>query len=242
MLGPCSECGEEIEFDDYMLGREAECPFCHGVTLCDGKVAGGFPTKIVAISAISLLAVTGAVGGAIAMKKGGGDEGETQMAQASGESLPQNPFSSSAGSSDGGESSGGSAPAAGGGGGMNMGMSMDMGGGMAMGGGMDMAMGGDMAMAMDSSMAGGSGYDAIKGFLIEKCGNCHGAEKQRGDYRLDTLQGAMAAVTAGQATRSPLYTRISLPADHDDIMPPRGGKLSDAQIAAVKAWIDGGAK
>ncbi len=236
MLGPCSECGEEIEFDDYMLGREAECPFCHGVTICDGKIAGGFPTKIVAITAASLLVVSGGVA-AVAMKKGGGEEGETQMAQASGESLPANPFSSSAGGGDGDGSSG--APAGGGEGG---GMGMDMGMSMDMGGSMDMAMDPSMDMAMASTSSGGSGYDAIKGFLIEKCGNCHGAEKQRGDYRLDTLQGAMTAVTAGQASRSPLYTRISLPADHDDIMPPRGGKLSNAQIAAVKAWIDGGAK
>jgi len=234
MLGPCSECGETIEFDDYMLGREAECPFCQGVTICDGKVAGGFPTKIVAISAISLLAVTGAVG-AIAMKKGGGESQVAQVAQADGDTLPANPFSSSSGGS---ESSGGSAPASGGdaGGGMSMGMDM----GMDMGGGGDMAMG--MDMAMDSSMAGGNGYDVIKGFLIEKCGNCHGANRQRGDYRLDTLQGALTAVSPGQSGRSPLYTRISLPADHDDIMPPRGGKLTDAQIAAVKAWIDSGAK
>jgi cytochrome c553 len=239
-LGPCSECGEEIEFDDYMLGREAECPFCHGVTICDGKIAGGFPTKIVAITAASLLVVSGGVA-AVAMKKGGGDEGETQMAQASGDSLPANPFSSSAGGGDGEGSSGGG-PAGGDGGGMGMQMGMQMGMSMDMGGSMDMAMDPSMDMAMASTGSGGSGYDAIKGFLVEKCGNCHGAEKQRGDYRLDTLQGAMTAVTPGQATRSPLYTRISLPADHDDIMPPRGGKLSDAQIAAVKAWIDGGAK
>lgn len=234
MLGPCSECGETIEFDDYMLGREAECPFCQGVTICDGRVAGGFPTKIVAISAISLLAVTGAVG-AIAMKKGGGGEtGETQVAQADGDTLPSNPFSSSAGGSE----SGGSSPAAGGGEGDGMSMGMDM--GMDMGAGGDMAMG--MDMAMDNAMAGGNGYDVIKGFLMEKCGDCHGPDKQRGDYRLDTLQGALTAVTPNQASRSPLYTRISLPADHDDIMPPRGGKLSGAQIAAVKAWIDSGAK
>jgi hypothetical protein len=223
-----------------MLGREAECPFCHGVTICDGKIAGGFPTKIVAITAASLLVVSGGVA-AVAMKKGGGDEGETQMAQASGDSLPANPFSSSAGGGDGEGSSGGG-PAGGDGGGMGMQMGMQMGMSMDMGGSMDMAMDPSMDMAMASTGSGGSGYDAIKGFLVEKCGNCHGAEKQRGDYRLDTLQGAMTAVTPGQATRSPLYTRISLPADHDDIMPPRGGKLSDAQIAAVKAWIDGGAK
>ena len=72
-LGPCGECGEEIEFDDYMLGREAECPFCQGVTLCQGNAASSFPTKIVLISAISLLAVGGLT--AAIMTKGGGKDG-----------------------------------------------------------------------------------------------------------------------------------------------------------------------
>ncbi len=237
MLGPCSQCGEEIEFDDYMLGREAECPFCHGVTICDGKVVGGFPTKIVAISAVSLLVVTGAAGAIFMKKGGGGDSDATLVAQASGDSLPPNPFSSSASSGDGG--SGGSSPAGAPAGGDGMSMGMDM--------GMSMDMNANMAgsMAMDAAAAAGggsSGYDAIKGFLIERCGNCHGAEKQRGDYRLDTLQGALTAVSPGQATRSALYSRISLPRDSDDIMPPKGAPLTPAQIAAVKAWIDSGAK
>ncbi len=234
MLGPCSECGEEIEFDDYMLGREAECPFCQGVTLCNGKAVGGFPTKIVAISAISLLAVTGVTAAIMKGGGGGGEEGETQVAQADG-GLPPNPFSS------GGDASSSSpgAPAGGGGGGnMDMGM-MDMGGSMDMAAG-NMDMGMDMGMAMNGG--GGSGYDAIKPFLMDRCGNCHGAEKQRGDLRLDTVAGAMKAVTAGQASRSQLYVRVSLPADHDDIMPPRGAPLTAAQQNAIKAWIDGGAK
>ena len=70
MLGPCSECGEEIEFDDHMLGREAECPFCEGVFVCEGKLAGGsFPTKIVVISAVSLLAVAGLAMGGVALAR-----------------------------------------------------------------------------------------------------------------------------------------------------------------------------
>ena len=231
-LGPCGGCGETLEFDDYMLGREAECPFCQGVTLCQGKAASSFPTKIVLISAISLLAVGGVT--AAIMTKGGGGGAPTELAKADGDSLPANPFSSGESSSSSSSSSGGG----GGGGGGEMGMSMDM--GMAP----DMSM--DMGMSMSMDMAGGGGGDggfaAIKPFLMERCGDCHGAEKQRGDLRLDSLNAVKGVVTPGQSSRSQLYIRVSLPAGHDDIMPPRGAPLTAAQQKAIKDWIDGGAK
>lgn len=224
-LGPCGECGETIEFDDYMLGREAECPFCQGVTLCQGKAASSFPTKIVLISAISLLAVAG--GGAAIMTKGGGGEGKTEMAKASGDSLPPNPFSSGESSPSSGSGGGGG----GGEGGMDMGMNMNM----------DMSMDMSMDMAMGAG-DGDGGFAAIKPFLVERCGNCHGAEKQRGDLRLDSLAAVKGVITPGQSSRSQLYIRVSLPAGHDDIMPPRGNPLTAAQQKAIKDWIDGGAK
>lgn len=222
-LGPCGECGETIEFDDYMLGREAECPFCQGVTLCQGKAAASFPTKIVLISAISLIAVGGAT--AAIMSKGGGDAAETKVAQASGSALPPNPFSSG----ESGPSSGSSGGGGGGEGGMGMDMNMSM----------DMSM--DMDMAMGAG-GGDGGFAAIKPFLVERCGTCHGAEKQRGDLRLDSLAAVKGVITPGQSSRSQLYIRVSLPAGHDDIMPPRGNPLTAAQQKAIKDWIDGGAK
>ena len=38
------------------------------------------------------------------------------------------------------------------------------------------------------------------------------------------------------------YTRTILPADHDDIMPPKGDPLTASEKAALKEWIDSGLK
>jgi hypothetical protein len=80
------------------------------------------------------------------------------------------------------------------------------------------------------------------------CTKCHGAEKQKGKLRLDTLEQVLKGgpdgpvLVAGKAEESTLYKLIILPADNDDRMPNEGDPLSASQIALIKNWINSGAK
>jgi len=75
----------------------------------------------------------------------------------------------------------------------------------------------------------------IQPLFQQSCIKCHGPEKQKGDLRLDSKAMAMkggkdgVAITAGQADKSDLYRRITLPAGSDDIMPSKGDPLTKAQ-------------
>lgn len=82
--------------------------------------------------------------------------------------------------------------------------------------------------------------------LAARCVSCHGTEQQKGGLRLDTgallLKGGDSgpAVVPGDAPGSLLYQVIS--GAHDELeMPPKGDKLTEAELAAVAAWIGAGA-
>ena len=82
----------------------------------------------------------------------------------------------------------------------------------------------------------------IRPILEVACVQCHGAEKQKGDLRLDTLAHAKDAIVAGKPAESSFIERISLPADDDDIMPPKGDPLTKKQVQLLTQWIQAGAK
>jgi len=83
---------------------------------------------------------------------------------------------------------------------------------------------------------------SIQGVLEARCIDCHGPKKQKADLRLDKREEALAEVIQpGKSGESELYKHISLPADHEDIMPPKGDPLTKEQIEAIKKWIDEGA-
>ena len=48
-------------------------------------------------------------------------------------------------------------------------------------------------------------------------------------------------VTEGDHTDSALYRVITLPDDDPEIMPPKGGPLSEEEIVMIKRWILEGA-
>ena len=80
--------------------------------------------------------------------------------------------------------------------------------------------------------------------LQRSCFECHDAKKQKGKLRLDHPEGAFAnpdVIVKGDAAKSDLYVRITLPKDHDDAMPNRGEPLTKAETDRIKAWIDAGA-
>ncbi len=84
--------------------------------------------------------------------------------------------------------------------------------------------------------------------VFEKhCSSCHGPDKQRGGYRLDVREIAMRggdsqqpAILPGLPTESPLFRFVS-GLDPDSPMPPKGPRLADPEINALKSWIQQGA-
>lgn len=84
----------------------------------------------------------------------------------------------------------------------------------------------------------------VKPLLKERCYACHGALKQKGELRLDTVAAMTAggrngpAVAPGDPAGSVLLERVS---DPDHLMPPEGKPLTAEQIARLRDWIDHGA-
>jgi hypothetical protein len=88
---------------------------------------------------------------------------------------------------------------------------------------------------------------AIQPLLKDHCYRCHDGTKQTASLRLDvrsrTLNGGETGkpgVVPGDAAKSELYRRL-VSKDENERMPPKG-PLDEKQIAAVKAWIEAGAK
>ena len=86
------------------------------------------------------------------------------------------------------------------------------------------------------------------------CFKCHGPEKQKGKYRMDTREGAFKvtgdhgpAIQAGQSDKSAIILMAAGLID-EMLMPPPGGKpgesdpLTAEQIGLLRAWIDQGAQ
>ena len=76
--------------------------------------------------------------------------------------------------------------------------------------------------------------------IFEKhCYECHGAEKQKNDYRLDIKAVALKHVKPGKSAESQLFRFVS-GMDKDTPMPPKS-KLSSTELETLKRWIDEGA-
>ena len=93
-------------------------------------------------------------------------------------------------------------------------------------------------------------YDKdIKAIFEKNCFKCHGAEKQKGKLRLDTLAFALKggengkAILPGKSADSTLVKAVARLVE-DDAMPPadKGKPLSAAEVGLIRAWIDQGAK
>jgi hypothetical protein len=76
------------------------------------------------------------------------------------------------------------------------------------------------------------------------CLTCHDADKRKGDLDLSSFSATMAGgssgdvVAAGDSGSSALYRTVAHLADPR--MPPKKPKISDAEIAVIKRWVDGG--
>jgi hypothetical protein len=87
----------------------------------------------------------------------------------------------------------------------------------------------------------------VKPVLARRCVSCHGVLKQKAGLRLDSAAAIVnggetgPAVEPGAAGESLLVERVTA-ADESSRMPPEGEPLKPAEIAAIRAWIESGAK
>ncbi|MEJ7767466.1 MAG: DUF1549 domain-containing protein [Chitinophagaceae bacterium] len=87
----------------------------------------------------------------------------------------------------------------------------------------------------------------VRSILAHNCYKCHGSEKIKGELRLDSKKMIFKGgedgpvIIPGDISKSDLYRRINLPIDHKELMPSKGKKLSEDDIAVIKFWIEKGA-
>ena len=88
----------------------------------------------------------------------------------------------------------------------------------------------------------------VKPILESRCVKCHNSDKSKGKLNLETLNHAKkggdsgSAIVPGNSGKSKLLELVKLPAEHDNIMPPKGGPLTKEQISILENWIKEGAK
>ena len=112
------------------------------------------------------------------------------------------------------------------------------------------AAGPDLTKLPPAANKTGNTYDKdIRSMFEKSCFKCHGAEKQKGKLRLDSLEAALKGgengpnVVAKDSAKSTLVHSVGRLVD-DEAMPPegKGDPWTKEQVALVRAWIDQGAK
>lgn len=92
-------------------------------------------------------------------------------------------------------------------------------------------------------------YEDLVQYIFDKnCISCHGAQKQKGQLRLDTYQNVLTGGKSGKIIRSgdigqsEIIRRILLDESDDKHMPPKGKlPLRDFEIQLLKWWVQSGA-
>ncbi|MCB1228471.1 MAG: DUF1549 domain-containing protein, partial [Verrucomicrobiales bacterium] len=103
------------------------------------------------------------------------------------------------------------------------------------------------AIEQAAHQSGPDFYQDIKPLLESRCSSCHQGDKAKGGLRLDTLAATLKGGKSGHAGLQPgdpqaseLFYRVTTD-DEDEIMPPKGDRLSPQEIALLKTWIAQGA-
>lgn len=87
----------------------------------------------------------------------------------------------------------------------------------------------------------------IRPIFAEHCYSCHGPEKQKGGLRLDVKAAALLGGDEGKVihpgkSAESLLIQMVAGLKADKIMPPKGERLTQQQIAKLRRWIDNGAQ
>ena len=104
-------------------------------------------------------------------------------------------------------------------------------------------------LALGATPPGDSFYARhVHPVLDANCASCHGEGQTKGGLRMDSYESLMRGgqvgpvIVAGDAAKSVLFQRITLPPGHEHFMPAEGRPpLQPEEIAWIKAWIDQGA-
>jgi formylglycine-generating enzyme required for sulfatase activity len=88
----------------------------------------------------------------------------------------------------------------------------------------------------------------VKPIIEAACLRCHDEQNAEGELRLDSLEGAIGggangpSIVPGDAEESSIYSRLVLPEDDLEVMPPDGPPLDKSQVDRIRQWIAEGAK
>ena len=104
-----------------------------------------------------------------------------------------------------------------------------------------------LLLLLGSSNAEVSFTEDIQPILNTHCYDCHGPDKQKSELRLDSPEGILTGgnsgepvFMAGDSTNSHLIKLVT-GQDPDEIMPPKGERLSTEHVLKLRLWIDEGA-
>jgi uncharacterized membrane protein/mono/diheme cytochrome c family protein len=87
----------------------------------------------------------------------------------------------------------------------------------------------------------------VRAIFAHNCYQCHNENKVKGELVLDNKRGVFKggksgeSIVVGYPNQSELYKRITLPPNHDDVMPKKGKVLKDSEIELIGLWIKDGA-
>jgi hypothetical protein len=92
-------------------------------------------------------------------------------------------------------------------------------------------------------------FDDVHGLLETRCLECHTPQEAKGGLVMDRREAMLkggdsgGALTPGKPEDSSILTRVLLPADDGDRMPPKkhGDPLSEEEAATLRSWIQAGA-
>jgi hypothetical protein len=105
-----------------------------------------------------------------------------------------------------------------------------------------------VAVLLAAAPAGASPFENdIRPLLVGRCGDCHGPDTQESNLRLDVRHRGLKGgdfgpvIVPGKAAESELIRRITS-TDERKMMPPDGERLSAAEVAILRDWIDSGAE
>jgi hypothetical protein len=77
--------------------------------------------------------------------------------------------------------------------------------------------------------------------LHDRCFRCHQGEDAKAGVRLDQRTEVLKRVRPGKAAES-LLVQLVKSAEPSEMMPPKGARLTEAQIQTLRDWIDQGVK
>jgi hypothetical protein len=106
----------------------------------------------------------------------------------------------------------------------------------------------DRAVAQKAAAAKGTVdyYRDIQPILEAKCYSCHSGKSAKSGLRLEERAAAIAggkndgpAVTPGKPADSTLLARVR--STEEDVMPPKGDRVTDAEIKLLETWMKEGA-